>query len=245
MPLTERGTRCAACGFLLAAAPSKVYSNSLPPKRARPKLGRPSALPNVVVLVGIGSIVVFAVAAFWWLRQRDEQRAAAPVSSIAVSVVAPPVASAAPALDPIMLLAQSKTRALAWHADAALVEIMIAPVVDGRVAQGGSIVSEFAKPAGRKLGPGVTVAGTALTVTADETGVRTAEHPAGKELTVPEPNCIFDDVVRNAGGANGEHLRLHFAREEKSGRAAWLIFRSGDRLPFRMLDGANCAVIVR
>jgi hypothetical protein len=248
--LTVHASRCPACGFLLASAPGPVYQNSLPPKRPRPLAVPRSRLPIVVALVGVGLTAAIASIGFWLVRQRDEQRAALPAAS---ALRAPPPASTPPAveLEPTTLFAKAKAAALAWHTDAALVEIDIGPVTAGKVEPDGKLVFLFGKPAGKKLGPGTAVQALGFLVTADQNGLRGDEHSMAKAVSAAEPNCIFEDVLgklSKAGVPSTERLHLHYAMSDKSARGVWRVARAdGEREgpTLRALDGSNCAIIVR
>lgn len=245
MPLTARGTRCPACGFLLASAPGPVYQNSLRPKRPRPASGARSALPGVIAIGGVLATFAVAVGGFVAMRKQDDARAAKPIASVVVS--AAPAPSAAPVLEPTALFAKAKSKALAWHTDATLIEIDIAPVLLGKVDPTGKLEFVFGKPAGKKLGPGNPVQGTEFVVTAGASGVEGTERSTGKAVSVAEPNCIFEDVlvkVANAGVSSGERLRFHYAMSEKHARAVWRVSRDGEAGALRTLDGANCAIII-
>jgi len=164
------------------------------------------------------------------------------------AAAAPPPATAATALEPTTLFAKAKSAALGWHIDAALVEMDILPVTQGKVEPTGKLVFTFGKPAAQKLGPGTPVQGTGFVVTADERGLKGEEQPTGKALSVAEPNCIFEDVlgkVEKSGVPRSEQLELHYALSEKGARGVWRVSRVGEKTALRTLDGANCAIIVR
>jgi hypothetical protein len=246
VPLATHVPRCPACGFLLASAPGPVYQNSLPPKRPRPIGSRPSTLPTIIAIAGIGATVVIAVVGFLLLRRRDDARAALPMApaelSATVKHAPPPVV-----LEPTTLFAKAKSAALAWHTEATLVAIDIAPVVAGKVDPSGKLTFVFGKPSGNKLGPGTPVQATGFIVTADANGLQGDEHPLGKAVSVAEPNCIFEDVLgkaEKAGVSLGDALSLHYAMSDKQARGVWRVSRAGETEVLRTLDGANCAIIV-
>jgi hypothetical protein len=246
--LVAHVSRCPACGFLLASAPGPVYQNSLPPKRPRPVSGARSTLATTVALSGVGVTAAIVVVGFWLVRQRDNERAALPAASAVASASAAPTPAAAPVvLEPTALFAQAKSAALAWHTDAALIDIDITPVTLGKVDPGGKLIFTFGKPAGRKLGPGTPVQGAGFVVTADASGVQGEERATSKAVSVAEPNCIFEDVlikIDKTGISRGEKLHLHYGMSEKSARGVWRVSRAGESEILRTLDGANCAIIV-
>jgi hypothetical protein len=246
VPLAARVPRCPACGYLLASAPGPVYQNSLPPKRPRPVGSARSSLPTVVAIAGLAVTIGIVTVGFWLVRQRDNERAALPIAS-ASARAAPAPAPPPVVLEPTTLFAKAKSAALAWHADATLVEIDIAPVVDRKVDPNGKLVFTFGKPAGKKLGPGNPVQATGFVVTADASGVQGDEHPAGKAVSVAEPNCIFEDVLGKAektGISDSDKLHLHYAMSDKLARGVWRVTRVGESEVLRTLDGSNCAIIV-
>jgi hypothetical protein len=245
VPLLARVPRCPACGFLLASAPGPVYQNSLPPNRPRPGGATPSLLPAVVAVAGLAVTGAIAVIGFWLVRQRDDARAALPATSATLNT-APSSAPAPVVLEPTTLFAKAKSAALAWQTDATLLEIDIAPVANGKVDPNGKLVFVFGKPSGQKLGPGTRVRATAFVVTADASGLQGDEHPAGKAVSVGEPNCIFEDVLAKVEKAvpSGDKLHLHYAMSDNHARGVWRVSRVGDADALRTLDGANCAIIV-
>jgi hypothetical protein len=197
---------------------------------------------------GLGLALAIAVVGFGLMRQRDNERAAQPLASLSAS--APPAPAPKPpalVLEPTTLFAKAKSAALAWHTDAALISIDIAPVVSGKVDSGGKLVFTFGKPAGRQLGPGMPLQAAGFVVTADASGIRGEEHATSKAVAVAEPNCIFDDVLakaEKAGVSLSEKLHLHYAMSEKNALGVWRLTRSGETEALRTLDGATCAIIV-
>jgi hypothetical protein len=195
--------------------------------------------------VGILAILVTATAAFWQLRKRDDASLAPPLASASSS--AAPAASSAPLLDPSALFAQAKARALSWHEDATLVEIDLAPVVDGKLDPSASVEFVFGKPVGKRIGPGTSVQSGLFVVTADANGLRTGERPGTNASAVAEPNCIFEDVLEKtakSGLSMHDRLRLRYAQSQKNDRGLWFVSRDGEAEARRTLDGANCAIIV-
>jgi hypothetical protein len=223
-----------------------VYQNSLPPKRPRPAGGTRSTLPVVVAFAGLAVTVGIVIVGFWLVRERDNARAALPAATASVSAPAPapppPVV-----LEPTTLFAKAKSAALAWHTDATLIEIDIAPVIGRKVDPSGKLVFKFGKPAGNKLGPGRPVQAIGFVVTADASGIQAVEHPAGKAVSAAEPNCIFEDVlgkVEKTGISSSEKLHLHYGMSDKQARGVWRVSRVGETEALRTLDGSNCAIIV-
>ena len=243
--LAVPGTRCPSCGFLLASAPGPVFQNSIRPKRARP-IGGPGTTVPTLLAGAVLAIFVLATCAFWLMRKRDDAaRREAPSAS--ASVVAAPVASNAPALDPNALFAQAKTLALGWHVDATLVEMDFAPVLDGRLDPSATLEFVFGRPVGKHLGPGSPVQSGLFVVTADAQGVRSAERPGANATAVAEPNCIFEDVAQKSaqsGLSTRDRLRFRYAQSQKNERGLWFVSRDGEAEPQRTLDGSNCAIIV-
>jgi hypothetical protein len=222
-----------------------VFQNSIRPKRARPEGSPKTALPSVLAGAGVLAILVTATAAFWQLRKHDDASQAQPVA--AASSSAAPAASSAPAFDPSALLAQAKSKALAWHEDATLVQIDLAPVVDGKLDPGATLEFVFGKPVGKRIGPGASVQSGLFVVTADAHGLRSGERPGANASAVAEPNCIFEDVLEKtakSGLSTHDPLRLRYAQSQKNGRGLWFVSRDGEAEARRTLDGANCAIIV-
>jgi hypothetical protein len=245
--LGARVPRCPACGYLLASAPGPVYQNSLPPKRPRPTSGTRSTLPIVVALAGLAVTVGIITVGFWLVRERDNARAALPAVSASASAPSAPASPPPVVLEPTTLFAKAKSAALAWHTDATLIEIDIAPVVGGKVDPSGKLVFKFGKPAGKKLGPGTPVQAIGFVVTADARGIQAEEHPTGKAVSAAEPNCIFEDVlgkVEKTGTSGSDKLHLHYGMSDKQARGVWRVSRVGDSEVLRTLDGSNCAIIV-
>jgi hypothetical protein len=199
-------------------------------------------------LVGLGVALAIAVVGFLWLRRRDNERAALPAPSAALRAApAPSTAPPVVVLEPTTLFAKAKSAALGWHTDAALIEIDISPVSEGKVDPSGKLSFTFGKPAGKKLGPGAPAQSTGLVVEADASGVRADEHPIGSAVLVAEPNCIFEDVaeeIRKTRISPSEKLLFRYALRDKGRRAVWRVSRLGDSQILRTLDGANCAIIV-
>jgi hypothetical protein len=190
------------------------------------------------------AILVTATAAFWQLRRHDDASLAPPV--VAASSAAP-AQSSVPALDPSALFVQAKSKALAWHEDATLVEIDLAPVVDGKLDPSASLEFVFGKPVGKRIGPGTSVQSGLFVVTADANGLRSAERPGSNASAVAEPNCIFEEVLEKtakSGLSTHDRLRLRYAQSQKNGRGLWFVSRDGEAEARRTLDGANCAIIV-
>ena len=245
MTLAEPGARCPSCGYLLASAPGPVFQNSIRPKRARPEGAPKNALPTVLAGAGMLAILVTASAAFWQLRKHDDARPAPPAP--AASASAAPAPSGPPALDPNALFVQAKSKALAWHEDATLVEIDLAPVVDGKLDPSASLEFVFGKPVGKRIGPGTSVQSGLFVVSADANGLRSAERPGTNASAVAEPNCIFEDVLEKtakSGLSTHDRLHLRYAQSQKNGRGLWFVSRDGEAEARRTLDGANCAIIV-
>jgi hypothetical protein len=244
--LTVPGPRCPSCGFLLASAPGPVFQNSIRPKRARPAGNPSSSLPTILAGVGLAAIVVSATTAFWLLRRQDDTAALAPLAAASVSAAPSTVSSSGP--DAGALFGQAKAKALAWHQDAALVQIDLAPVVDGKLDADATLEFVFGKPViGKGIGPGTAVQSSLFVVTADARGLRESERPGSNASAVAEPNCIFEEALEKAaksGVALRDRLRLRYAQSQKSGRGLWFVSRDGDAEPLRTLDGANCAIIV-
>jgi len=243
--LAVPGARCPSCGFLLASAPGPVFQNSIRPKRARPEGNPKTALPTVLTGVGMLAILVTATAAFWQLRKRDDASLAPPLASASSS--AAPTASGVPVLDPSATFARAKSKALAWHEDATLVEIDLAPVVDGKLDPSANLEFVFGKPVGKRIGPGTSVQSGLFVVTADANGLRTGERPGTNASAVAEPNCIVEDVLEKAaksGLSMHDRLHLRYAQSQKNGRGLWFVSRDGEAEARRTLDGANCAIIV-
>jgi hypothetical protein len=237
--------RCPSCGFLLASAPGPVFQNSVRPKRARPEGSPKTALPSVLAGAGLLAILVTATAAFWQLRKHDSASQAQPAP--AASSSATPAPSSPPALDPSALFTQAKSKALAWHEDATLVQIDLAPVVDGKLDPGATLEFVFGKPAGKRIGPGTSVQSGLFVVTADASGLRSSERPGANASAVAEPNCIFEEVLEKtekSGLSTHDRLRLRYAQSQKNGRGLWFVSRDGEAEARRTLDGANCAIIV-
>jgi len=247
--LEAHGTRCPACGFLLAAAPSRVYEDSLPPRRPRPARIVPSNVPTAVAIGGALLAVIIAISGFWWVRKRDDARAALPLPVSAVNATPLPSVSVAPPVtfEPTALYAKAKAAALAWHTDAALLSIDIAPVRAGHVAPNGKLTFGFGIPAGKRLGPNAPVRSAGFIVRVDADGLRGEEGNVAKSVVVGEPNCIFEDLrtqLEKAGVAPDQELRLHYQFSERNGRGLWRVTRFGDGETVRTFDGASCAVIV-
>jgi hypothetical protein len=136
---------------------------------------------------------------------------------------------------------------LAWHEDATLVQIDLAPVVDGKLDPGATLEFVFGKPVGKRIGPGVSVQSGLFVVTADASGLRSGERPGANASAVAEPNCIFEDVLEKtakSGLSTRDRLRLRYAQSQKNGRGLWFVSRDGEAEARRTLDGANCAIIV-
>ncbi len=209
----------------------------------------PSNIPTAVAVGGLALAAAIAVLGFWWVRRQDDARAALPPpASVVGAPIAPPSASArAVVLEPTPLYAKAKAAALAWHTDAALLSIDIAPVTAGHVEPSGKLTFTFGAPAGKKLGPGAAVRATGFVVSADASGVHGEEASVTKSVAVAEPNCIFEDLrtqLEKAGISGTEPLRLRYQMSEKSARGLWRVTRLEDGEAVRTFDGANCAVIV-
>jgi hypothetical protein len=194
---------------------------------------------------GAVAILISATVAFWQLRKRDEARGAEPVATASAAASAMP--SSSPVLDPSSLFAQAKSRALAWHEDATLVELNLAPVLDGKLDPSATLEFVFGKPVGKRIGPGASVQSGLFVVTADSQGLRASERPGSNASAVAEPNCIFEDVVdkvAKSGLSTHDRLRFRYAQSQKNGRGLWFVSRDGEAEPRRTVDGANCAIIV-
>jgi len=213
--------------------------------RARPEGRAQTALPLWLTAAGALAILVCATAAFWQLRQRDAGASA----QLAAPPSAPvrPIPSGRPALDPSALFAQAKSKAVAWHEDATLVEVDVAPIIDGKVDPSATVEFVFGKPMGKRIGPGTSVQSGLFVVTADSQGLRSSERPGSNASAVAEPNCIFEDALEKSsksGLSTHDRLRLRYAQSQKNGRGLWFVSRDGEAEPLRTLDGANCAIIV-
>jgi hypothetical protein len=222
-----------------------VFHNSIRPRRERPAARASTSLPIWLTAAGAVAILVSATIAFWQLRKRDEASVAEPVAAASTSASAAPSSSAM--LDPSSLFAQAKSRALAWHEDATLVELDLAPVLDGKVDPSATLELVFGKPMGKRIGPGASVQSGLFVVTADSQGLRSGERPGSNASAVAEPNCIFEDVVdkvAKSGLSTHDRLRFRYAQSQKNGRGLWFVSRDGEAEPLRTLDGANCAIIV-
>jgi len=245
--LEVHGTRCPACGFLLAAAPARIYQNSMPPRRRRPA-PMTSGTPTAIAVGGAVLAAAIAIGGFWWLRKRDAARAAMPSPASILSTARAPRANEKPApLEPTPLFAKAKAAALAWHTDAALLSIDIAPVIAGHVEPSGKLTFEFGAPAGKRLGPGETVRNTGFIIRADAAGLRGEEGTIARSTIVAEPNCIFEDVraqLEKTGSFGDQALRLQYRFSAHDARGVWRVTRAANGEVVRTFDGATCAVLV-
>ena len=155
------------------------------------------------------------------------------------------------AFHPNAVLVKAKVRALAWHADAALVRAAFSPVVGGKVdvEQGGKFKVTYGKPAGKKLGPGAPVGAKQLVVIVDSAGTRTEERDAAKTgHVVAEPNCTFNQAWRAltaAGVSKTARVSVSYQRHEKHQRGVWSAAEEGLPERGRLLDGSTCNLLVR
>ncbi len=206
--------------------------------------GSGTTVPTLLAGGGVIAVIALATFAFWLMRKRDD--AASQVAPSA-SVLAAPAASSAPALDPNTLFARAKTLASGWHVDATLVQMDLAPVLEGKLDPSASLEFVFGRPVGKRLGPGSPVQSGLFVVTADARGTHSSERPGSNATAVAEPNCIFEDVLKKSvqsGLSARDRLRFRYAQSQKNERGLWFVSRDGEAEPARTLDGSNCAIIV-
>lgn len=240
--------RCIQCGFLFTeatppiSAPLGFVQGRM---RPRPKPRQTGKLAALILLGGLLGVAAVSALAWSSLKRSAEERRLATEAAPA-SARLPPPAPSSTALEPDALLPSAKSKALAWHRDALLVEIDAAPVgKDGKLDGDGSVSFVFGKPASAKVGMGADVRGTAFQVSFGSSGSETREKPAPRARAVAEPNCLVEDVAKiiAASVPSAGPLRLRYAMSEKHERAVWRVYEVGADKVLRTLDGTSCNIL--
>lgn len=211
-------------------------------------------------MVGLAAVVIVVLLVFV-LPKGDEQGQTTPTARASAASAPPSSSNALGIVTPLYvipteLIPKARTKAKAWHKDAALVSIEAGPVVNGHLnlEEGATVRFEFGRPAGARLGPGTKVAAQErLVLIADADGIQSKKEPGTAAVAAAEPSCPFPDVwkkVTAAGIPADSNPTFRFARDTKRERELWTVTAqtgegdAGETIT-RLVDGFKCTIILR
>lgn len=272
--VSTAGERCPECGHWLPTELPSRPAQGAPPRSRPPSQRAPSSMPSarpherprmpmsfVRKALPWLAVVATLVLVWVWLRANPS---ASETASRPVVASAPPMASSAPtppgdsvpssapsdALDPDDALARATAKALEWNRDGQLVEIVVGPVVEGRLdtRAGGAVEIRFGAPAGRRLGPGAPVTADQMLFRVDDQGdhVERVRGPAAR--SVAPPACGFErawGAATASGLTSTSPVSMRFALDKDGQRGVWSVKLDGSKEPARVLDGSSCAIVGR
>lgn len=236
------GTRCKSCGFWLPAAPAR-RTTAPPPRPSRAAGSERRQMLAVLVIGGFVALGLFAAGIMVWFRQ-PEHPGAAPR---AAAVMAEPLPSATPRLEPSALLSEARRKATSWRQDAVLVSLNAGPLDDHGVSPDGKLELTYAEPSGQRVSGGADTGAERLILDASASGLSMRETRGAKSRIAPEPNCLFEDAWATAlrsGERADAASSLRYAWSEKHARPLWEVV-SQDGQVTRRLDGVTCSILTR
>ncbi|MGE0327389.1 MAG: hypothetical protein AB7S68_34065 [Polyangiaceae bacterium] len=254
-PVGSNVGRCPRCGAALGSLPEVQQVSQLAPSlRVRREAGRGQAKKRMV------AIAVMVLAAATVVTLLLVVRPDSPASQASASV-APPPPPPAPAKDvevkhqasPSESFPSAKKRALAWHKEAALLEMHAQPVKSGFVDLTGDGFMEFVfgQPRGGQL-PGEPTEATQYVVRMDASGTHASEKTGAGARVAGEPGCTFFDAWTKAvasGVSKTQLLQVDYGYSAPLKRSVWTLSTvdaDDASQPIKTrLDGFDCAIIVR
>ncbi|HSC89740.1 MAG TPA: hypothetical protein VLC09_20810 [Polyangiaceae bacterium] len=139
------------------------------------------------------------------------------------------------------LAIDARARAATWQKEAELAEVRLT-IADGKPRD---LVFSFALPRGH-FSPGIPLTGKHFELAFDAERREFAEREVstGPALGAADPNCPLDAAYRAAtqAGLSAQTLRTSYAYSAKHRRELWTFQGAGKPL---LVDGANCAILVR
>ncbi len=231
------------------------HRSSAPSQGPRRAATRARATPKGPILGLVASLAVTGLLAYRLLGPSAHpappalpRAVAAPTAHTdAIALVDPTKA------DPSEQLARARKLATAWCADARLLSIVAAPVVEKRV--------DFAAPDAHITFTWTAVQRDGSTAPSQGGGRLALRFGSGEPTSTQSPAPSSDDraaldepscaslhamrAVRGSGVPGDQRVELRYERDAQLARAVWVATVAGHKEWERVVDGASCAIVTR